>query len=503
MLMKRSLRASRCRRGSAAVRDTGLFVAIILLLGIAALQQHGRLTSLEYRHELFRQRIKLPPTEVLRFITLGYDNIYANWLWLQSIQAFGQGWITEDGTTEPIFQYFDTLTDVDPKFISAYRFGNLIIGDNRKDWDLGTRILEKGTLLNPDNYSLPHLGIYNALFMYDGEDDARWFGIHLNRIPQAPGFMKRMVEYIERQAGRFEAAFSFNIRYFLDYRMHNNDLELEIVIRRTQDLLHRWYHREMGLAAQRFFEEHGRHPELMEELLRPEYMPPYEAPTMASFQYATDRALRDLEYSRDITSITDELVDRAVVDATETIVGLPPDPYGFWYLLHEANAIYRNFTDYIPPKWEEVNYIGSARDFVEDTNRMAMGAQRFIMEYHSDNNGALPPDEEMRMFLGRDPLGGHYVYQREAPESPVYGVFFSTAGRRINDGQEPRMGLRGPGPFPFAIQPRLSDNEVDRQWGIENGYIDEYGEEIWFLPGEEPWLHVDEIEELEEVPVDW
>ncbi|MCC5874782.1 MAG: hypothetical protein JJU11_01055 [Candidatus Sumerlaeia bacterium] len=502
-LLGRSRHAAWGRRGSARPKDLAVFVGIFVLLGIAAFQQHGRLTSLEYRHELFRQRLKLPPTEVLQFITLGYDNIYANWLWLQSIQAFGQGWITDDGTTKPIYQYFDTLTDVDPKFISAYRFANLIIGDNRKDWDLGTRILEKGSLRNPMDYNLPHLGIYNALWQYDGEDDARWFAARLRNIPNAPGFMQRMVEYIERQAGRYEAAFAFNVRYYLDYKMHNNDLELEIVIRRTQDLLERWYLREMGLAAQKFYEANGRHPETMEELLHPDYMEPYDAPTMQGFQYATDSAIFDLEYSPDIRSITDELIDRASSEAYETIVGMPPDPRGYWYLIHEPRAIYKNERGDVPDNWEMPSYITSAYELVEETNRVAIGAQGFIMQYHQENNGALPPDEEMRMFLSRDPLGGHYVYQREAPESPTYGVFYSTAGRRISEGQEIRLGLRGAGPFPFAIQPRLSENEVDRQWGIENGFIDEHGEEIWFLPGDEPWLQEEPPDDWEELPVDW
>ena len=91
----------------------------------------------------------------------------------------------------------------------------------------------------------------------------------------------------------------------------------------------------------------------------------------------------------------------------------------------------------------------------------------------------MPTDEEIKHFLGRDPLGGHFVYQREAEESPIYGVYFSTAGRRISEKKEPRIGISGRGPWPFSIAPRLQDNPEDKKWGIEHGYILPDGTELW------------------------
>lgn len=491
--------ARRGRRGSARPRDMVLLAGIAVLLTVASVRQHFLLTSLEYRHQLFEQRLQLPPTEVLRFLTLGYDNVYANWLWLQSIQAFGSGWITEDGTTRPIYRYFDTLTDVDPKFISAYRFANLIIGDNRHDWDLGQKILEKGSLNNPFNYEIPHLGIYNALWSYDGELDARWFATRLDRIRNAPGFMKRLAEYIERRVGRYEAAYDFNIRYLIEYMHRDNEIERDIVVRRVENLLDRWYKRELGLAAQRFFEEHGRHPELMEELLDGGYIEPFEAPVMGIFANAAERAVMEMSTLPREADVPDHLVEQVAGQSIVTIAGLPPEPHGFWYLISEPAALFLNETGDEVENWERLPYMVSARDLTTEMDRNAMSAQQYIIEYHAEYDGALPTEEEMERFYGRDHLGGHYRYDREAPESPTYGVFYSTATRRINDGREPRMGMHGPGPFGLPVQPTLSENEVDRLWGVENGYIDEDGNERWFLPGEEPWL----IDMGEEVLVDY
>ncbi len=77
------------------------------------------------------------------------------------------------------------------------------------------------------------------------------------------------------------------------------------------------------------------------------------------------------------------------------------------------------------------------------------------------------------------------------PESPVLGVVYSTATRRIMAAEqeekpwmEPRMGIYGPGPFPFRILPELKDHPLDYAWGLANGYINPDGSEKWILTDE-------------------
>lgn len=480
----------RSRRLRGAIRRSELVLGTLIaaMLAFAVVVQSTRFDGVDFKYNLYRQRLKLPPVDVIRFATLGYDNVYSDWLWLQSIQAFGSGWITEDGTTGPIFNYFDVLTDVDPGFISAYRFANLIIADNRRDFVLGTEILRKGVHKNPMDFNIPYLGIYNGIWQYDGDNDARWFAIRLDRIPNAPGFMRRLAEYIERKAGRLEVAYEFNVRYYLEYLLKNNQIEREIVVRRVQDLLDRWYRRELSLAIGRYYEANGDHPSELEDVITPEYLPPFDAPTPERFLAATEQITGYLQTLSPDRPIPEEAVAAFIRLSTERIVGLPPEPMGTWYLIFGGAVEYLRATGgKLAPGTDDVSYLRSAKELIESINQTVAQAQMFIMDYYRTNNGALPTDAELGRFQGRDPLGGHYVYQRVAPESPVYGVFYSTATRRIIDGKEPRMGIRGPGPFPGRLQPRLSEHEVDRQWAIENGYMDQEGNEVWFLPGKEPW----------------
>lgn len=473
------------RLGRIRVSDIGLALAGIALLAASIGFQHGRFKKQGFRVWIFEQKIKLPPSSVLKLASLGYDNIYANFLWLQSIQAFGSGWRTEGGKTEPMFQYFDTLTDVDPTFEPAYRFGNLVVGDQKGDYKLGQDILRKGTIKMPQSYSIPYLGVYNAVWMGNRPSDGKWFARRLQRIKAAPNFMKRMLEYIERQEGHYGLAFEMNVRYYLDYHVAKDNIERDIVTRRLQDLVDRQARAELSASVYKYIDAHGgEHPKRMEDILTPEFMPSYEGPTLSRFAAAVEKFLPvvDARGLKKGDVIPDDLVQAIAQSSIEKIEGLPPEPFGTWYLIHTPTRDAEIEEGFVFDRKKPIEYIVAAADLLQITNRNALAFQDFLMTYYKEHENKLPDDEELKRFFGRDPFGGHYVYQREAPESPVYGVYYSTGARRIDEKKEPRLGLRGPGPFPFSVEPRLSDNPEDKEWGLKNGFILPDGTEVWETP---------------------
>jgi hypothetical protein len=474
------------QRGFVKGREVFLLAVIAVCIVVSFYFQHKRFKSAPYRVWIFEQKIKLPPSDVLKVASLGYDNVYGNYLWLQSIQAFGSGWRTEGGKTEPIYQYFDTLTDIDPNFDPAYRFANLVIGDQRGDYNLGQEILRKGCYNLPGNYSIPYLGVYNSMWMGNKPIDGRWFAIRLQRIGQAPNFMKRMLEYIERHEGHYDAAFRMNVRYYLDYVVADNQLEKEIVMRRLQDLLDRQAREVLSDAARKYIGKNGEHPKRIEDILTPEYLPTYKAPSAARFARAKEgiEGLLEAQHFKKGDEIPEPIVEALVQQSMENVDGLPPDPFGTWYMIHEPTQQLLIEQGFVLEEKKPIPYILSAGDLLPNINRRAMDFQGFVMNYYSQNGNTLPSDEEIKQYLGRDPLGGHFVYQREAEESPIFGVFYSTAGRRISEKKEPRIGITGRGPWPFSVAPRLEDNPEDKQWGIEHGYILPDGTELWETPEE-------------------
>lgn len=488
------LRAHRTQRGLSRA-DIVSIAGLIACLIFAVIYQNRRFENTEFKAELFRQKIKLPDSQVLKIITLGYDNIYADWLWLQSIQAFGSGWITEDRTAVPIYQYFDTLTDIDPKFISAYRFGNLIVGDNRKDHEHGQLILKKGVFKNPNNYDIPYLGTYNAIWTMGDMDQARWFARYLARNEDAPAFMRRLEEYIERETGRYDVALEFNIRYYLEYMVSNNTVELEIAQRRMLNLINDQNHTIFKEAVTKYLEDHGEHPEQIEDLLRPEYLPARETFFVQLFNQSLENRADDIDRVNP-KQIPDELVTAIKQDSTRTMAGIPPDPFGTWYYIWgHARQYLTNRDSYDLETRDDVGYLDSARSWIQNSNAHMMQAQSFIMDFIRENDRK-PTKQDLEKYLVRDPFGGHYVYDPDAEESE-YGVFYSTGARRIENGEDPRLGIYGPGPFPIQLEPMLKDNPSEYEWGLANNYINpQTGEEYYDLIDPDQ-IHGPTISELE------
>jgi len=475
----------RGNRGGIRLGEVILGGAIVACLLLAIGYQSHRLRDVKQVWARFEQRFRLPPADLIQMAALGYDSVYADWLWLQSIQAFGRGWITENQSTEPIYQYFDTVSDLDPQFVGVYRFGNLVVGDNRRDWVLGQELLRKGSYKNPHNYDLPHLGLYNAIWQYDGKADARWFARRLKRIPEAPAFMKRMEAFIEQKDGRFGIAYEYNIRHYIEYIAADSDIERGVIQGRFPTLLDAWYRREMEFAIQRFIERTGNHPMRMEDILDPAIRPDFMGPTVEGIKSAIEQFADDIDRLDKSKPVPEELVQRVVAATQSRIVGLPPEPFGTWYMIHaNLRELYIKEGFKIDQEYR-FPYLVSVRDIFDSVNPPMMAAQTFIMDYHK-KHGTLPDDAQMAPYNLRDIMGGHYVYQREAPESPIYGVFYSTAVRRISEGKDPRLGAQGPGPFPFPLEPTLKDYPEDYEWGIKNGYILADGTELYDPPGTEP-----------------
>lgn len=94
----------------------------------------------------------------LRKVSLGYNELMADIYWLRALQYFGSKKPKEQNP-ELLYHYFDIITDLDPKFVNAYRYGGTFLaepppfglGDTKK----GIELFDKGRKNNPGDYKLP------------------------------------------------------------------------------------------------------------------------------------------------------------------------------------------------------------------------------------------------------------------------------------------------------------------------------------------------------------
>lgn len=133
----------------------GLIVILILILASIPLQNkideaHGKFSSIEGSIYL--------SSSMLDKMSLGYQEILADVYWLRALQYFG-GKDIEEQNPELLYHYFNIITDLDPKFVNAYRYGGAFLAEpppyGLGNFELGVKVFEKGREKNPDNFKLP------------------------------------------------------------------------------------------------------------------------------------------------------------------------------------------------------------------------------------------------------------------------------------------------------------------------------------------------------------
>ena len=97
-------------------------------------------------------------SSTLKRLSLGYKELLADIYWMRAIQYFG-GRRFEEKNPELLYHYFDILTDLDPKFVNAYRFGGSFLSEpppfGLGDIEKGSMLFDKGRKNNPENFRIP------------------------------------------------------------------------------------------------------------------------------------------------------------------------------------------------------------------------------------------------------------------------------------------------------------------------------------------------------------
>ena len=68
----------------------------------------------------------LPSKEITKMISIGHTNSYADFLWLSMIQYIGYN-LSKSNYTNFSLKLIDSLTDISPKFITAYEWALLLM----------------------------------------------------------------------------------------------------------------------------------------------------------------------------------------------------------------------------------------------------------------------------------------------------------------------------------------------------------------------------------------
>lgn len=105
----------------------------------------------------------VPPPGAVEAVATGERDVLADGFWIAFIQYYGEKLIT-DRKFQHLYDGLDLITDLDPRFESAYLFGSWVLGDSGHDREMEA-LLEKGWARHPHAWIYPwQLGFVEFLY---------------------------------------------------------------------------------------------------------------------------------------------------------------------------------------------------------------------------------------------------------------------------------------------------------------------------------------------------
>lgn len=181
---------------------------LILVLGLSA---DGVLLALERNRSASvraEELAYLPKGEYLKVVVLGYDQIAADLIWLKAVQHLGAKRQSKSGYTWA-YHVVNVVTDLDPKFISAYLAAGAILGVWAGLQYESIEILRKGMRENPDVWQLPFYIGYDYFYeLCDPAKAAPYFQTAA-KLPGAPTYLPSLAARMTVAGGDPAAALEF------------------------------------------------------------------------------------------------------------------------------------------------------------------------------------------------------------------------------------------------------------------------------------------------------
>lgn len=376
-------------------------------------------------------------SEMLKVVSLQYDQLVADLLWLRAIQSFGgRGMTNRDW--RPIYNLFDTITDLDPYFEPAYTFGNLVIGDEGDQQYEGLKLLHKGTFKIFKAYRIPFEGMYVAHWSMSEPDIARWYGRIASKRMDAPDWVERMTAYIDVKSGEYYIGFGRFLGNLLRSLDEQQPPMQAIALGKLMETVEKWNESLLSRAVDEYTSRTGTRPVRIEDLadmpalqnyetvdlartltevqrytkalkketgLNPEFL--WEAPSLVPAIEAGEAAETPQTTARLMAELQDQIFQSILV----TRSGIPEDPYGQGYVL--------NRTKLADPDADPADHFMRRKQAEEYLRDRLLPDLREAIAERKEELGRNPRDLREVFytdFVTPEPFGGEWKYDPETGE---------------------------------------------------------------------------------------
>jgi len=183
------------------------WAGVLSLLLLAGLVQ-AEVDRLAPATDIPEQVLYVPSGAFLKQAALGYDQAWADVLWLRTIGYYADH---VGRRRQPVYlnHMLDIITTLDPKWLYPYLFGGITLSLDLDRPDLANKLLEKALTDHPESWKVPFLIGFNAYFgMRDPATAARYIE-RASRLPDSPAYLKAFAARLHAMGGGRDRALEF------------------------------------------------------------------------------------------------------------------------------------------------------------------------------------------------------------------------------------------------------------------------------------------------------
>jgi hypothetical protein len=240
------------------------FLAFAACMGGAVELQDQIIYRFYNRYEPYRDWLYVPSQGYLRAVSIGYDQFFADFLWLRMIQTFAAGY-TRPEIADQMHSYFEGITNLSPQFIEVYSFGLMAMGEDGHREDMAKEVVYKSFYQVPGNWKIPSEGA--AFFGLPELKDPIVAKTALRLAlfsPDHPDYLNSWLGYFDAAEGRYRAALEQYLNDFCQACIQGDAKIIDIRRHSIEHTMDVWYKQEVLKRGEAWERREKRLPTLAE-----------------------------------------------------------------------------------------------------------------------------------------------------------------------------------------------------------------------------------------------
>ncbi|MBX9769036.1 MAG: hypothetical protein K2X47_17305 [Bdellovibrionales bacterium] len=161
-----------------------------------------------------KKSVMIHPPAYLEHMTLGFDDIVADTLWIRLIQDYDLceasnvnilgGAVGKKCSEGWIFRMVDAITNLSPKFRMPYATGGTILSVIIEDFAGAAKVFAKAENQFPNDYVFPYRAAYNYMYGLSQPLEASEALLRASKLEGAPSWLPLLAARQAKQGGKLE-----------------------------------------------------------------------------------------------------------------------------------------------------------------------------------------------------------------------------------------------------------------------------------------------------------